>query len=235
MAWNKAGLDPVLVPLAVGIMMVYNLYLQHKCKRNPLQTVIGVNNLGKRAWVHAMMKTLRNSIMASTLMASTAILLSTGLAAFISSTYSIKAPIQRSLYGANADVMLPLKFVTILVCILFSFICYMQSIRFVNHVNYLINIPVHENTFITPDYVADILIRGSTFYCIGTRGFYTAFPLVLWIFGPIPVILSSLVLVPFLYNLDFVKESISSAKSVEVGSDKGCFWKSSIQQDKLEV
>lgn len=144
--------------------------------------------------------------MVSTLMATAAILLSSGLAAIISSTYRVKEPLSRTVFGPQNDITITAKFISLLVCFIFAFLCYTQSIRFSNHVNYLINIPLPEATAagVAPDYVADVLARASNFYTVGTRSFYMAFPLLLWIFSPIPVLICSVALLPFLYHMDFV-------------------------------
>lgn len=55
---------------------------------------------------------------------------------------------------------------------------------------------------ISPEYVAKVLARGCNFFTAGTRGFYFALPLLLWLFSPIAVLCSCVVLVPVLYYLD---------------------------------
>lgn len=149
-------------------------------------------------------QTIRNTIMGSTLMATAAILLSSLTGAFMTSTYfSTKSPI----LGGQSDTLVNFKYTCLIFCFLFSFLCYMQSVRYFNHVNYLINIPIVEALAIkiSPDYVANVLAKGNNFFTIGTRGFYFAFPLILWLFGPIPVIVSSIALVPAFYYLDAVE------------------------------
>ncbi|KAF5743408.1 hypothetical protein HS088_TW09G01477 [Tripterygium wilfordii] len=158
-------------------------------------------------------QTLRNAIMGSTLMATTSILLSAGLAALISSTYSVKKPLEDAVYGAHGEFMVALKYVTILTIFLFSFLCHSLSIRFINQVNILINVPHQEydsssetttSFIVTPDYVNELLEKGFMLNTVGNRLFYAALPLLVWIFGPVLVFLCSLTLVPVLYNLDFV-------------------------------
>jgi hypothetical protein len=48
-------LDLVLVPLGLFIFASYHLWLYFKVHREPLKTVIGVNHVGRRAWVRAIM------------------------------------------------------------------------------------------------------------------------------------------------------------------------------------
>ncbi|XP_038712617.1 uncharacterized protein LOC120006604 [Tripterygium wilfordii] len=224
MEWKKCYLDVILVPLGFLITLGYHFWLWHKVRTQPLTTIIGINATARRFWVSAIMKdnekknilavqTLRNAIMGSTLMATTSILLSAGLAALISSTYSVKKPLEDAVYGAHGEFMVALKYVTILTIFLFSFLCHSLSIRFINQVNILINVPHQEydsssetttSFIVTPDYVNELLEKGFMLNTVGNRLFYAALPLLVWIFGPVLVFLCSLTLVPVLYNLDFV-------------------------------
>ncbi|KAL8106970.1 uncharacterized protein LOC141672503 [Apium graveolens] len=221
MEWRKCYLDAVLVPLAFLVSVSYHAWLWHKVRRQPLSTVVGTNARGRRLWVTAMMKdnekknilavqTLRNTIMGSTLMATTSILLCAGLAAVISSTYSVKKPLNDTVYGAHGEFMVALKYVTLLLIFLCSFMCHSLSIRFINQVNFLINTPQDDAMacIVTPAYISDLLEKGFTLNTVGNRMFYSALPILLWVFGPVLVFLCSVTLVPVLYNLDvvFVKE-----------------------------
>lgn len=157
-------------------------------------------------------QSLRNAIMGSTLMATTSILLSTGLAAILSSTYSIKKPLGDTIFGAHGEFMVALKYVTLLLAFIFAFLCYSLSICFINQVNFLINIPFSDdddNRLLSPEYISDLLDKGFMLNTVGNRLFYAALPLLLWLFGPVLVFLCSLIMVPLLYNLDIV--SVNSA------------------------
>ncbi|KAM0943245.1 hypothetical protein DsansV1_C13g0120191 [Dioscorea sansibarensis] len=224
MEWRKCYVDLVLVPLAILFSVAYHAWLWHKVRSQPLQTFIGINSAGRRKWVIAMIKdnekknilavqSLRNAIMGSTLMATTSILLSTGLAAILSSTYSVKKPMGDTIFGAHGEFMMALKYVTLLLAFIFAFLCYSLSIRFINQANILINIPFSndddDNRLLSPDYVSDLLEKGFVLNTVGNRIFYAALPLLLWLFGPVLVFLCSLIMVPLLYNLDIV--SVNSA------------------------
>lgn len=165
-------------------------------------------------------QTLRNAIMGATLMATTSILISCGLAAIISSTYSIKKPLNNRIYGGHGELMMALKYVAILVIFLFSFLCHSLSIRLVNQVNFLINIPQDSAFLITQQYVAELLERGLMINTVGNRLFYAALPLLLWIFGPVLVFFFSVTTIPILYNLDIVYDSGKGGK-MEGKGDNG--------------
>ncbi|KAL9230445.1 hypothetical protein vseg_005794 [Gypsophila vaccaria] len=219
MEWRNCYLDMVLVPLGLMIMMAYHVWLWNKIRVNPLSTIIGTNSCGRKYWVASIMKdndkknilavqTLRNTIMGSTLMATTSILLCSGLAAVLSSTYSVKKPINDSVVGAHGEFMLAIKYVTLLTLFLFSFLCHSMSIRFINQVNFLINTPPSQDVgccrVISPKYVGELLEKGFGLNSVGNRLFYGALPLLLWIFGPVLVFLCCVALVTVFYNLDLV-------------------------------
>ncbi|CAN8236778.1 unnamed protein product [Cochlearia groenlandica] len=220
MEWKTWYLDAVLVPCALLMMFSYHIYLLYMVRTHPFSTIVGTNSRARRSWVAAIMKdnekknilavqTLRNTIMGATLMATTCILLCAGLAAVLSSTYSIKKPLNDAVYGAHGDFTVALKYVTILTIFLFAFFSHSLSIRFINQVNILINSPQepsqdHGCFVVTPEYVSELLEKAFLLNTVGNRMFYMGLPLMLWIFGPVLVFLSSALMVPVLYNLDFV-------------------------------
>ncbi|XP_076887725.1 uncharacterized protein LOC143537955 [Bidens hawaiensis] len=214
MELKKYYLDLVMVPLSFMISICYHLWLWHKVRKQPLSTVMGANAHGRRLWVSTIMKdnekkhilaiqTFRNTLMGLTLMATTSIIWCCGLAAVISSSYSVKKPLNNAIYGAHGQYMVALKYVTLLVLFLSSFMCYSLSIRFVGQVNYLINCP-EDSTIVTWMYVSELLEKSFTLSMIGNRIFYSALPIMLWNFGPVLVLLCTSTMVPVLYNLDFL-------------------------------
>ncbi|XP_004498551.1 uncharacterized protein [Cicer arietinum] len=230
MEWRKCYLDVILVPLGFLISIGYHLWLWHKVRTQPHTTIVGINASGRRNWVDAMMKdndkknilavqSLRNTIMGATLMATTSILLCSGLAAVISSTYSVKKPLNDAIYGAHGEFMVALKYVTLLTIFLFSFFCHSLAIRFINQVNILINTPQDPMSLVTPEYIFEILEKGFILNAVGNRLFYAGLPMLLWIFGPVLVFLCSITMVPVLYNLDFVYTSGKGKMDVDQKED----------------
>ncbi|OWM77246.1 uncharacterized protein LOC116188480 [Punica granatum] len=234
MEWRKYYLDVILVPLGFVISVGYHAWLWHKVRTQPHSTIIGINATAHRFWVSAMIKdnekknilavqTLRNMIMGSTLMATTSILLCSSLAAVISSTYSVKKPLNDTIYGAHGEFMVALKYVTLFTLFLFSFLCHSLSIRFINQLNILINTPRDPEISgtITFDYISEVLERGFLLNTVGNRLFYAALPILLWIFGPVLVFPFSIMLVSVLYNLDFVSRSDGSRSDLKSGRKRG--------------
>lgn len=56
MAWREPYLDAVLVPAGLLLMIGYHLRLMYKVRYDPLNTVIGINHVNRRAWVQTIMK-----------------------------------------------------------------------------------------------------------------------------------------------------------------------------------
>ncbi|CAN6445927.1 unnamed protein product [Victoria cruziana] len=212
------GLDFVLVPLGLGLMVAYHIWLAYRVVVHPKHTVIGINAINRQLWVKTMMEdngkngilavqTLRNNIMASTLIASTAIMLSSLIAVLMTSNVtglSSKPGAETVLFhGSTSKLALSIKFFSILLCFLTAFLLNVQSIRYYSHAGILINVPLMKHSpVLTPDYVGKAVNRGSYFWSLGLRAFYFSFPLFLWVFGPIPMFSCCVILVFLLYFLD---------------------------------
>ncbi|XP_052188022.1 uncharacterized protein LOC127798478 [Diospyros lotus] len=232
---EKQLLDLSLVPAGLLILASYHIWLLYQVVHRPARTVIGINAINRRFWVRAMMEdvskngvlavqTLRNNIMASTLLATMAIMLSSLIAVLMSHDSSDQS-VGKVVYGDRSELGLSIKFFSILVCFLLAFLFTVQSIRYYSHASILINVPLkkmalndHRHSwYLTTEYVGRTVNRGSYFWSLGLRAFYFSFPLFLWIFGPIPMFLSCPVLVFLLYFLDVTFDFglVSSACDLE--------------------
>ncbi|XP_006659840.1 uncharacterized protein LOC102720900 [Oryza brachyantha] len=219
-------LDYVLVPLGLAIMASYHAWLLLRIRRRPATTVIGINAINRRIWVRHVMEepsgkhavlavqTMRNSIMASTVLASVAITLSSLVAALMASgvahTIFSGSGGGELLVGAAGETALSVKFFAILVCFLVAFLLNVQSIRYYSHTGFLVNVPLQAHRLRRPglavDYVTAALNRGSYFWSLGIRAFYFSCPVFLWLFGPIPMFAACLSMVCALYFLDVYSE-----------------------------
>ncbi|XP_021736408.1 uncharacterized protein LOC110702952 [Chenopodium quinoa] len=219
--FEEEYLDFVLVPLGLLILGIYHSWLAFTMIRRPLRTVVCLNTIIRHQWVHHMMKdqgkngilgvqTIRNNLKAATVLASTAITLSSLISAIVSSTSNLTFTIHTT------------KYLSVLICFLVAFFCNMQSIRYYAHVSFLLNVPppsVDEDREEFVEYVSQQLYRGSLFWSLGLRAFYFSFPLLLWIFGAIAMLASSCLLVILLYFLDTATSSPSYLRSYTVNKD----------------
>ncbi|XP_020225232.1 uncharacterized protein LOC109807117 [Cajanus cajan] len=215
MEWRNYYMDVMFVPLGLVMIIAYHIWLWHKTRTQPFTTTFGRHAHGCRLWVPTMTKdidkknlvavqSLRNLIMGSTLMATSAILMCAGLGAVISSTYSVKTPINDTIFGAHGKFMVGLKYAILLTMFSFSFLCHTFSNGFLNQVNILISTPQHVNSLVTSEYVTQLLVKAILLNSVGNRLFYSALSLILWIFGPVLAFFSSMAMVLILYNLDFL-------------------------------
>ncbi|WCJ27559.1 hypothetical protein M5689_009292 [Euphorbia peplus] len=217
---DKRFLDYTLVPLGFGIMVAYHIWLFLRIIYTPHKTVIGVNSVNRRLWVRAMMddpskngvlsvQTIRNNIMASTLLASTAITLSSVIAVLMANGTKDRTA-WMFVYGDTSEMGMSVKFFCIMACFMVAFLLNVQSIRYYSHASILINVPfkklMSEHRHLTAEYVSKSVNRGSYFWSLGLRAFYFSFPLFLWIFGPIPMFLCCFLLVLMLYFLDVASQ-----------------------------
>lgn len=54
-AMEEKDMDYVLVPLGLGIMILYHIWLVYTVLTNPRRTVIGLNAESRHQWVFSMM------------------------------------------------------------------------------------------------------------------------------------------------------------------------------------
>jgi uncharacterized membrane protein len=200
--------------ISVALIGGYHLFLYWRISRhNALYTVQAVNAEARRLWVESVMRdrrdilavqTLRNSTMAATFLASTAVLLIMG-ALSMSGHGSDVAHVLHSLNvtGAVDPTLWLIKLLCLVIDLCVAFFAFTLAVRKFNHVGYLLNIPAEaKHPIITPRYVADFLNRAAKYYTIGMRAYYFTLPLMFWLFGPHLMVICSLVLIFVLFRLD---------------------------------
>ncbi|XP_021736409.1 uncharacterized protein LOC110702953 [Chenopodium quinoa] len=201
--FEEKYLDYVLVPSGLILLGIYHLWLLHIIIHHPTRSVIGLNSISRHRWVLYIMRdpakngilgvqTIRNNLMASTLLATIAITLSSLISAIVSSSSNLNYTIHTT------------KYLSVLICFLVAFFCNMQTTRYYAHISFLLNVPSPSTEgreeFI--EYVSEQLNRGCLYWSLGLRAFYFAFPLLLWIFGAIAMFACSCLMAILLYFLD---------------------------------
>ncbi|KAM3703156.1 hypothetical protein ACB098_04G074000 [Castanea mollissima] len=117
---EEEQLDYVLVPLGLLVFGLYNVWLLFTILRFPRRTVVGINAESRHQWVFSMMsdplkngvlsvQTIRNNIMASTLLATTAITLSSLISVFVSSTSKSSDTSSQLVYGNKTSILSSIK------------------------------------------------------------------------------------------------------------------------------
>lgn len=196
----------------------YQWWVVRRSRRSPALTVQGMNTLARAAWVERVMtedrdvmavQTLRNSTMAATLMASTAVILILGILNMLANADKIGPTLHvLNPAGAHEPGIWVFKLMLILVDFFVAFFSFSLAVRGYNHAGFLINVPADRgNTHgVTPAKVALHLNRAAAYYSIGMRTYYFSVPLVLWLFGPLWMLLAAIGLLAVLYHLDHLPQ-----------------------------
>jgi uncharacterized membrane protein len=194
------------------LLVVYHLYWLYLIYKKPLTTSVGITNHLRGHWVEHIMaekldilavQTMRNWVMSSSFLASTGILICLGLLSVAASPQKI-AEITPSLNELVREhrVLWLFKLMVLIVDFFFIFFSFCLAIRYFNHVNFMINVPSTLAHKITPDYITNILNTGMMHYTMGMRGYYFAVLLFLWLFGPVWMLIGTVIMVIVLYHLD---------------------------------
>jgi uncharacterized membrane protein len=177
-------------------------------------------------------QTLRNSIMASTVLATTAITLVSVISVFIgvespysaapmrlaygvkqgvitSPSSSSSAAALRPFSGSKAGDVCTAKYLAVSLCFMLAFVCNVQAIRLYAHASFLLGgLPPGgeggREEFAV--YVARTMNSGNYAWSLGLRSFYVAMALFLWTFGPIPMLVCTVLMCGMLYFLDTTPE-----------------------------
>ncbi|PSS04815.1 ABC transporter like [Actinidia chinensis var. chinensis] len=206
MIFRKEYLDLVLVPTGLLLMFGYHLFLLYRYLHLPHTTIFGFENNDKKYWVDKVMKmerkdnalsVLNSNISAATYLASISLTLSSLIGAWIANNSNIFE--SELIYGDTRPSTMSIKYISLLICFILAFSCFVQSARSFIHANYLLSIP---NSNIPTKYVELIVIRGGDFWALALRALYFAINLLLWFFGPIPMFASSVAMVLLLHYLD---------------------------------
>ena len=204
---------------SAAIFLGYQYFIKWKSRNNPVETVQGISSLARAIWVRRVMEqdrdiltvqTLRNSTMAATFMASTAILLTVGVLTLSGQSDKLKITWHvLDYFGDRHENLMPVKLILILLDLFSAFFLFASSIRLYNDVGYMINARccIEQGKVASPRVVATQMVsaqlnRAGDHYRMGMRGFYGMLPLVFWIFGPLFLLLATVIVVVILYFLD---------------------------------
>ena len=207
------GFDLFSFALSVLLLVAYHWYLAYKTSHNPAYTVQAVNRIARKAWVETIMReegkevlavqTLRNSTMAATFLASTAVLFIIGVLSLSGQGDKLESNWHALNMGSKHSGLWMGKLLLLLLDLFVAFFSFSMAVRVFNHVGYLINVPLTLNhKVISPAHVAVHLNRAGKFHSIGMRAYYFTVPLVFWLFGPHFMLLSTCVLIVVLYHID---------------------------------
>jgi len=198
--------------IAVALVLSYHGLLRRRLRKDPHYTVHAVNFVARVHWVERVMsgggmevmavQTMRNSVMAASMMASTAILLMIG--ALTLSGRGQAGDFWHALnFGVTDPRLMTIKVILLIADFFCAFFFFAMAVRFFNHVGYMLNVPVAAGVrALAPARVADYLNRAGSCYTLGTRSFFFCVPLVFWFYGPHFMLAGTVALLAGLYRLD---------------------------------
>lgn len=224
--------DLVSFLISVSLVIAYQLYLKRKEAKNPAYSVAAVNVMARTAWVETVMRegkdilavqTLRNSTMAATFLASTAVLLIIGVLTLSGQEARLESTWHSlNMIGAKHTGLWLAKLLLLLLDLFIAFFSFSMSIRVFNHVGYMINVPVALNhKAISPAHVAIHLNRAGRFYHFGMRAYYYVVPIVFWLFGPHFMLIATVGLLVVLYRIDRAPKIMVDDYGSEQSSSQG--------------
>jgi len=206
--------DLIAFTISCISMLIYYVYLSRRTRRIPDSSLHAINAIIRERWVMMIMssskrdvlaiQTLRNSVMAASFMATTAMLLIIGvlnLSEKIEAWSHDWSPLLLSC-TASSDLW-QIKLGVLLLSFAIAFYHFSMAIRFFNHVGYMINLSF-ESTIDKDLYqqTCIYLNRAGRYYSFGTRTFFFSLPIISWFFGPCFLILGTLVLISGLTLID---------------------------------
>lgn len=209
----KLNLDLGAFLASFVLVTCYHLFLAAMARKNPLYPAHSANQIARRAWVEHVMsepsrdimavQTLRNSIMAAAFFGSTAVLLM-GTLTLISQSGHVGDSWHVLNLGGSDHPELWITKVMLLLAFILAFFSFGMTIRLLNHVLFMVNVPAatRAHPALQPDQVAARLDRAGFCYTVGMRAYYIPVPLVFRLFGPLFLVVASIVLVAVLHRLD---------------------------------
>ncbi len=202
----------VFVAATFVVLTTYHAYWFYQIRRAPLRTYRGITKHLRRAWVESVIaekrdilsvQTLRNWVMAASFLASTAMIIGLGLLSFLFKPEHVsEMPFDPTLIFSRMHNLFMVKLMVLMVHFFFAFFSFTLSIRYMNQINFMINVPLDCDPLLTPEFIANTLDTGMVHYTMGMRAFYLSVVVTLWLFGPVWMFLGSMVLIYVLYKLD---------------------------------
>ena len=209
--------EPVLAEIALSgtaftVLLGYHALHFARLRRSPTSSSIGLNAYARQLWVEHIMadktdilavQTMRNWTMAATFLASTSIVLGLGFLNFALTSQGLNELVTSfNPIGVTNHTLAIAKALAVTAVFLFGFIQFILAVRFYNHAAFLINVPQRPGCEITPTLVAETLNRGARHYSVGMRSYYVAIPAVMWLLGPIWLLLAALAMTRLSWRLD---------------------------------
>lgn len=210
----ELGTELIAVIVSLGLLTAYRAWLAARLAQDPLYTIQAYHRHVRERWAHWIMQdesrgilavqTLRNSTMGATFLASTVLLLLGGALSLVGRPDALGV-ISESIEVAASrhPVVWNLKVLLLVADLFVANFAFVMTVRLYTHLSYQLAVPAEDLEHgVTEARVAGMLDRAGTLFSLGLRACYLAMPLVLWLFGPLLLVLSTVALVAVMGPLD---------------------------------
>lgn len=161
-------------------------------------------------------QTLRNSTMAATFFASTAIILLIGTLNLAGQSDKLSHALHfASMRGSHAQTLWTAKVLLLVLVFFLGFFYFSVAVRLYNHAGYLVALRDDQTMRVSAEQVATNLNQAGFCYMIGMRCYFASVPCILWMFGAPFMIAGSIVVLLVLWKMDHAP--ISKPCTDEVG------------------
>ncbi|OAY26253.1 uncharacterized protein LOC110603981 [Manihot esculenta] len=209
MYFHKEYLDLILVPGGFLIIFSYHIFLLSKHLNDSDSTFIGLENKDKKQWVQTIVgveaacdravNVISSNTAAATYLAAISLTLCSLIGTWLGRSSANDMFQSISIYGDTSSLTIFIKDISLLGCLLVAFSCFVQAARHLVHANYLMSSLDKKNHVKKLQFA---VIKGADFWLFGIRALYFALIMVIWFFGPIPMFVSSILMVIILYYHD---------------------------------
>lgn len=200
----------VMVGFSLTLVAVYHRRLWGRQRDEPESTVMGRHALARAAWARSaegaglpIVQAMRNAIMAATFLASTAVLLAAGLLGAVFTRVELpRFLFALNFLGVESQGVWMFKALLLTTNFLAAFVNFSLAMRSFVHIGLMATTDSATPEKDVRHSIADEMERAALHYLLGTRGLYLAIPLAFWFFGPVWMLLGSVVLVAVLSRVD---------------------------------
>ncbi len=213
---RELGPDALAMGSSALMVGAYYFNLRVRVRRNPATSIHVVNEKVRTLWVEHVManpskdvmavQTLRNFVMVGILLVSTATLLIIGTLTLTGQADNMARSWHAiNVLGPPSVELWIVKVICLLADFLVAFFSFVMSIRLVNHVVFMLNVPSEMRSTIdtlTPRSVARRLNRAGYMMAFGIRALFFSVPLVFWLFGPALLVIATIGVLVVLSRLD---------------------------------
>ena len=207
-AWLDV-LSLALVALAWGI---YFVRLRRTLADKPHDTVPGASRIARTHWAEFILaddsrailavQTLRNAIMASTFLASTAILLAIGTLNLVDQAHDPQSVWHLlNLFGSRSHGVWLTKLLLLVADFVVAFFCFALSVRLFLHAGYHV-VPEPGQPAAQRERLTQWLHAAGRYFTIGMRAYYLSIVLLFALFGPTFTLLSAAIILWIVTRLD---------------------------------